>query len=160
MRYLGTNQPTGKNVYVYACKMLQNTLKKISSSGLSLGPSQRILVFFFSWKCVMKVHRHFLYHQKHNALFKKCFQLVDGMMTVNTNEHDLPSLRTGIRRVNQRYSSIDIHRSNWFHEEGPLSLIFPSQTYDVTHLWVNVKIERRDKLCWKSSTMINLKKIC
>lgn len=85
MRYLGTNQPTGKNVYVYACKMLQNTLKKISSSGLSLGPSQRILVFFFSWKCVMKVHRHFLYHRKHNALFKKCFQLVDGMMTVNTN---------------------------------------------------------------------------
>lgn len=115
---------------------------------------------FFSWKCVMKVHRHFLYHRKHNALFKKCFQLVDGMMTVNTNEHDLPSLRTGIRRVNQRYSSIDIHRSNWFHEEGLLSLIFPSQTYDVTHLWVNVKIERRDKLCWKSSTMINLKKIC
>lgn len=115
---------------------------------------------FFSWKCVMKVHRHFLYHRKHNALFKKCFQLVDGMMTVNTNKHDLPSLRTGIRRVNQRYSSIDIHRSNWFHEEGPLSLTFPSQTYDVTHLWVNVKIERRDKLCWKSSTMINLKKIC
>lgn len=115
---------------------------------------------FFSWKCVMKVHRHFLYHRKHNALFKKCFQLVDGMMTVNTNEHDLPSLRTGIRRVNQRYSSIDIHRSNWFHKEGPLSLIFPSQTYDVTHLWVNVKIERRDKLYWKSSTMINLKKIC
>lgn len=115
---------------------------------------------FFSWKCVMKVHRHFLYHRKHNALFKKCFQLVDGMMTVNTNKHDLPSLRTGIRRVNQRYSSIDIHSSNWFHEEGPLTLIFPSQTYDVTHLWVNVKIERRDKLCWKSSTMINLKKIC
>lgn len=60
--------------------------------------------------------------------------------------------------VNQRYSSIDIHSSNWFHEEGPLTLIFPSQTYDVTHLWVNVKIERRDKLCWKSSTMINFKK--
>lgn len=53
---------------------------------------------FFSWKCVMTVHRHFLYHRKHNALFKKCFQLVDGMMTVNTNKHDLPSLRTGIRR--------------------------------------------------------------
>lgn len=110
---------------------------------------------FFFMKVRYEGASKFFYHRKHNALFKKCFQLVDGMMTVNTNEHDLPSLRTGIRRVNQRYSSIDIHRSNWFHEEGPLSLIFPSQTYDVTHLWVNVKIERRDKLCWKSSTMIN-----
>lgn len=135
-------------------------LKKISSSGLSLGPSQRILVIFFFMKVRYEGASKFFYHRKHNALFKKCFQLVDGMMTVNTNEHDLPSLRTGIRRVNQRYSSIDIHSSNWFHEEGPLTLIFPSQTYDVTHLWVNVKIERRDKLCWKSSTMINLKKIC
>lgn len=50
MRYFGTNQPTGKNVYVCACKLLQNTLKKNSSSGLSLGPSQRILVFFFFMK--------------------------------------------------------------------------------------------------------------
>lgn len=115
---------------------------------------------FFFMKVRYEGASKFFYHRKHNALFQKCFQLVDGMMTVNTNKYDLPSLRTGIRRVNQRYSSIDINRSNWFHKEGPLSLIFPSQTYDVTHLWVNVKIERRDKLCWKSSTMINLKKIC